>query len=72
MGRETVEVHDGRRGSVPARGADAPPEPEALAARLKSVQHAYEQLLERVRGYERERCEIRSRLERLIARMGRL
>jgi hypothetical protein len=55
MSRETLEVLEER---------------DALAARLAAVERAYGELLERVRLYERERAEIRGRLEGLIARIA--
>ena len=58
MNRETVEVLEVRD------------EREALAARLDSVERAYADLLQRVRRYERERTEIKTRLERILARIG--
>jgi uncharacterized protein involved in exopolysaccharide biosynthesis len=42
---------------------------DALAARLATVERAYGELLERVRRFERERAEIRRRLQRLLARI---
>jgi len=48
----------------------APAEPEAVAARLASIERAYEDLLQRVRRYERERVEIRARIERILARIA--
>ena len=58
MSRETVEV------------LDVQTEREALVARLASVERAYADLLQRVRRYERERAEIKTRLERILARIG--
>jgi len=58
MSRETLEV------------LEVGGEREALAARLASVERAYADLLQRVRRYERERAEIKARLERILARMG--
>jgi len=58
MSRETLEV-------LEVQG-----EREALAARLASVERAYADLLQRVRRYERERAEIKARLERILARIG--
>ena len=42
----------------------------ALALRLAKVERAYQELLERLSGYERERAEIKARLEGLLARLG--
>lgn len=58
MNREPLEICD-----IPADG-------ETLEARLAAIERAYEDLLERVRRYERERADIRTRLERLLARIG--
>jgi hypothetical protein len=58
MRRETVEV----------LGAGAERQP--LEARFAALERAYEDLLQRVRGYEQERVEIRARLARILARMG--
>jgi predicted nuclease with TOPRIM domain len=44
-------------------------ERETLAARLASVERAYAELQQRVRRYERERAEIKARLERILARI---
>ena len=42
---------------------------ESLRLRLERVERANEELAERVRHYERERSEIRRRLERLLDRI---
>ena len=56
---------------VPSSLAEAPESAdEALSVRLEQVERAYRELLERVQGYERERAEIRRRLERLLDRLG--
>ena len=55
MNRESLESYD-----LPADG-------ETPAARLVALERAYELLLERVRRYERERADIRTRLERILA-----
>jgi hypothetical protein len=60
MSRETLEV-------LEVQG-----EREELAARLASMERAYAELLQRVRRYERERAEIKARLERILARIGSL
>ena len=54
----------------PVESYDLSPAPETLEARLAAVERAYETLLERVRRYERERADIRIRLERIISRIG--
>jgi len=41
----------------------------ALALRLAKVERAYQELLERLSGYERERADIKARLEGLLARL---
>jgi hypothetical protein len=41
-----------------------------LAARLHDVERDYRELRERVRRYERERIEIKRRLEQLLDRLG--
>ena len=58
MRRESLEI------------LDAPGEREALAAQLATMERAHEALLERVRRYERERAEIRARLESILARIA--
>jgi hypothetical protein len=58
MSRETVEA------------LELHSEREALAARLATLERAYADLLQRVRRYERERAEIKARLERILARIG--
>jgi uncharacterized protein (UPF0335 family) len=57
MNREPLETYD------------PPSEGETLEAKLAAVERAYESLLERVRRYERERAEIRTRIERILARI---
>ena len=57
MSHETLELLD-------------PEGRDALTARLATVERAYEDLLQRVRRYERERAEIRARLERILARIA--
>jgi len=47
-----------------------PEEREELEARLVAVERAYAELLDRVRRYERERVDIRERLNRILARIG--
>jgi predicted nucleic acid-binding Zn-ribbon protein len=54
----------------PLKTCDMRADGEALEARLAAIERAYEDLLERVRRYERERADIRTRLERLLARIG--
>jgi hypothetical protein len=57
MSAETVEV------------LKEPADEDPLVARLATVERAYEDLLQRVRRYERERAEIRARLERILSRI---
>ena len=57
MNREPLETYD------------PPSEGETMEAKLAAVERAYESLLERVRRYERERTEIRTRIERILARI---
>jgi uncharacterized protein YhaN len=63
MSRESAET-------FLAHHHEAEDERAALAVRLAKVERAYQELVERVRGYERERTEIRARLEGLLARLG--
>jgi hypothetical protein len=58
MGRETLEIFG------------LGEERDALEARLAALERAHQDLLERVRRYERERTEIRTRLQRILARLG--
>jgi hypothetical protein len=44
---------------------------EGLARRLASLECAYEELLAKLRRYESERAEIRSRLARILSLVGR-
>jgi len=44
---------------------------ETLAARVASLECAYEELLAKLRRYESERAEIRSRLARILSLVGR-
>ena len=59
MNREPLESYD-----LPVAGG------ESTEARLAAMERAYEDLLERVRRYERERADIRTRLDRILARLG--
>ena len=43
---------------------------ESLRARLERVERAYRDLVDRLHRYERERTEIRARLEQLLVRLG--
>jgi len=53
-----------------ARPEGAQADPGRLEARLARVEQAYAELLQRVRWYERERTELKHRLERILTRMG--
>jgi len=57
MNREPLETYE------------PPSEGETVEAKLAAMERAYESLLERVRRYERERADIRNRLERILARI---
>jgi len=57
MNREPLETYE------------PPSDGETLEAKLAAMERAYESLLERVRRYERERADIRTRLERILARI---
>ena len=50
--------------------AEAGDDQATLAVRLAHVERAYGELLERVRHYEHERAEIKSRLKRILASIG--
>ena len=60
MNREPLETYD------------PPSEGETLEAKLAAVERAYESLLERVRRYERERIELRERLDKIIGQFANL
>jgi chromosome segregation ATPase len=70
MSRETLKVLEARLQTFLARHEQVTGEREALVARLTTMERAYEELLERLRSYERERAEIRRRLGRLLSRLG--
>jgi DNA repair exonuclease SbcCD ATPase subunit len=70
MNRSTLEVLEERLHNFLAHHQQVQGEREALAARLARVERDYQDLLQRVRRYERERAEIRTRLERLLDRIG--
>jgi len=70
MSRETLEVLEERLQAFLARHQEVQGERAALALRLASVERAYEELLQRVRRYERERAEIKDRLGRILTRIG--
>jgi len=63
------DTHEGLRSSL-AHQHDIDGRDDALAARLAGLERTNQELLERVRRYERERAEIKLRLGRLLARMG--
>jgi len=62
MNRESAET-------FLARHQEVEDEREALALRLAEVERAYQELVERLHGYER-RAEIKARLEGILARIG--
>jgi uncharacterized protein YhaN len=68
MGRETQQG----LGSFLVDQQDGDAGEESLRARLAGLERAYQDLLERLRRYERERGEIKSRLEGILARLGTL
>ena len=63
MSRDTYE---GVRSFLSSEQEDA----DALTARVAALERVNQELLERVRRFERERSEIKLRLGRLLARMG--
>jgi uncharacterized protein YhaN len=63
MSRESAETF-----RAPDPGVED--ERDALAIRLAQVERAYHELAERLSGYERERAEIKARLEGILARLG--
>lgn len=63
MTRESAETF-----RAPHHGVED--ERDALAVRLAQVERAYRELAERLSGYERERAEIKARLEDILARIG--
>jgi hypothetical protein len=72
MSRETLQGLEERPDAFLDRQEQRGDDRQSLAARLVSVERAYEAVVARLRGYERERREIRLRLERLFARLDRL
>ncbi len=66
MSRDTLEVLEQRLQHVVARHEEVRGEREALAARLATMERAYAEVCQRLNRYERERMEIRSRLERIL------
>jgi len=63
MSRDTYE---GVRSFLSSEQEDG----DALTARVAALERVNQELLERVRRFERERSEIKLRLGRLLARMG--
>jgi len=53
----------------PLETYEFPSEGETPEAKLAAMERAYETLLEKVRRYERERADIRTRIERILARI---
>ena len=73
MGRDTLlEALESMADAPLVRAAETTAEHESLAERLAAEEHANEELRARLRGYERERADIHSRLERILARLGRI
>jgi hypothetical protein len=69
MSGETPEAPDPESQSSWARAQDVHGD-AVLAERLVTVERAYAELLQRVRWYERERAELKSRLEELLTRLA--
>jgi len=69
-GQETLEVLQERLSTFVAHHERLQGEHAALAARLSSTLRAYEDALQRLRRYERERVEMKARLERILSRIG--
>jgi hypothetical protein len=69
MSRQAAEALTERNVSNGVESTEIGPTSGVLAARLASVEQAYDELLARVRSYERERAEIRSRLERILTQI---
>lgn len=69
MSTRTSEAFRNGLGSALAEGEGVHEESRVLAAKLATVERAYDELLDRVRGYERERAEIRTRLERILSQI---
>jgi hypothetical protein len=73
MGRDTLlEALKSMADAPLVRAPGTTAEHESLAERLAAEEHANEELQARLRRYERERADIRSRLERILARLGRV
>ena len=70
MSRETLQVLEERLESFLAHHEQVQGERAELAARLAEAERVNEDLRERVRRYERERAEIRSRIGRILGRLG--
>jgi chromosome segregation ATPase len=66
MSRDTLEVLEERLQHFVARHEAVRGEREALAARLAAMERAYAEVCQRLSRYERERGEIRSRLQRIL------
>jgi chromosome segregation ATPase len=69
--RVSLDVLEERLQAFLARHRTGEGEREGLAARLASLECAYQELLARLRRYESERAEIRSRVERILKLIGR-
>ena len=71
MSQDSLDTLEERLQAFLARHRSGESERDGLSARLASLECAYEELLARLRRYESERAEIRSRVERILALMGR-
>ena len=69
MGRE---VRDAPRGRITGDTRDTRADEVGLATRLRHLERAHQQLLDRLHGYEREREEIKRRLGRILRQIGQL
>jgi hypothetical protein len=68
MTRDTLAAIDEGPETSVASSHDGAPR-EALIDRLASVEQAYAELLQRIRQYERERAEIKHRIEGIMAQL---
>ena len=71
VGRDSLDVLEERLQTFLARHQSGDGERDVLTTRLASLECAYQELLVRLRRYETERAEIRTRVERLLALMNR-
>jgi uncharacterized coiled-coil DUF342 family protein len=66
MALESLKLLEAKIGVFLARHEQLSNEKESLRTRLREQERAYAMLLEQVQQYEKEREEIRSRLEKII------